>query len=325
MSGVKYVQAIADNAGQTDTELVFSKGEIIAVVDTDTGSDGWWEGYLLRDKDAGSGFFPESFAVPIVPSGEEPASGPYVHAARAMYDFTSENPDDLPVSEGDALLASPVADSPEWTEATRGTRTGFVPSNYVEVVDAAGLDGVVQELAGLMGTKTAGGAGKSRPALASPAATEAASSHDGSVSAIVVAGAAPSAPPPPPSAPSAATATATSAVSGTGATPSGEMPPNIVAAIAKTQVPEGEKLYTITVCISTAWLTEIEKQHQYARVMKQDGLEWMEDMPLDVQVTVTVGEKRGKFGGLKKFTVCDTHTHAQLLVSKTDLFHTKNT
>ena len=59
--------------------------------------------------------------------------------------------------------------------------------------------------------------------------------------------------------------------------------------------------------------------------MKQDGLEWMEDMPLDVQVTVTVGEKRGKFGGLKKFTVCGTHTHAQLLVSKTDLFHTKNT
>lgn len=255
MSGVKYVQAFADNAGETDTELVFSKGEIIAVVDTDTGSDGWWEGYLLRDKDAGSGFFPESFAVPIVPSGEEPARGPYVHAARAMYDFTSENPDDLPVSEGDALLASPVADSPEWTEATRGTRTGFVPSNYVEVVDAAGLDGVVQELAGLMGTKgggkTAGGAGKSRFALASPAATEAASSHDGSVSAIVVAGAAPSAPPPPPSAPSAAAATATSAVSETGATPSGEMPPNIVAAIAKTQVPEGEKLYTITVCFST--------------------------------------------------------------------------
>lgn len=33
-------------------------------------------------------------------------------------------------------------------------------------------------------------------------------------------------------------------------------------------------------------------------------MEWMEDMPLDVQVTVTVGEKRGKFGGLKKFTVC---------------------
>ena len=39
-------------------------------------------------------------------------------------------------------------------------------------------------------------------------------------------------------------------------------------------------------------------------ILKQDGLEWKEDMPLDVKVTVTVGEKRGKFGGLKKFTVC---------------------
>lgn len=256
MSGVKYVQAIADNAGETDTELVFSKGEVIAVVDTDTGSDGWWEGYLVRDKDAGSGFFPESFAVPIVPAGEEPSSGPYVHAARAMYDFTSENPDDLPVSEGDALLASPVADSPEWTEATRGTRTGFVPSNYVEVVDAADLDAVAQELAGLLGTKGSsgaakGGAGKSRPAPAPPVETEAASPRGNNTTAVAAA----SAPAPPPAAAVAAAATV-AAGSETGTTLNGDVPPNIAAAIAKTQVPEGEKLYTITVCTSTFVKTE---------------------------------------------------------------------
>lgn len=259
MSAVKYAQAIADNTGETDTELVFSKGEIIVVVDTDTGSEGWWEGYLLRDKDAGSGFFPESFAVPIVPSGEEPAGGQYVHAARALYDFTSENADDLPVSEGDALLASPVADSPEWTEATRGTRTGFVPSNYVEVVGPADLDAVVQELAGLFGTKgssggaaSAVGAAKKKPAPPPPAEEEEEEPEppqDDYASKIVVVGSKPA--PPAPAAASAGAAAVASETPATPTTPSGDVPPNIAAAIAKTQVPEGEKLYTVTVCIIT--------------------------------------------------------------------------
>jgi len=148
-STIKFVQAIADNNGETDTELVFKRGEIIVVIDTDTGSDGWWEGYLLRDENAGSGFFPQSFAVPIISSDQTPPDGVYVTAARALYDFSSDNPDDLPISQGNALLAAPVADSPEWTEATRGSRTGFVPSNYVQVADDNEIMDVLQELATL--------------------------------------------------------------------------------------------------------------------------------------------------------------------------------
>jgi len=79
MSGKKlYVQAIADNNGETDTELVFKRGEIIVVVETDTGSEGWWEGYLLRDKSGQSGFFPESFAVPIISCDQTPPEGVYL-------------------------------------------------------------------------------------------------------------------------------------------------------------------------------------------------------------------------------------------------------
>lgn len=228
---IRFAQAIADNAGENETELVFKKGDILGVVDTNTGSDDWWEGYLLRDPSQ-TGFLPRSFVVPIVAKDCEPAgSAQHVYAARAMYDFTSSNPDDLPLTRGEALLASPVADSPEWTEATRGTRSGFVPSNYVEMVGPDQIEQVVTELAGASPAASgASGHKKTKSKAQAPVEQAAPVAYQQQQ-------------------PQAVPVVAAAAVAETdSASASAGNNKALAAAIAKTRVPEGEKLYTITVC-----------------------------------------------------------------------------
>ena len=133
-ASISYVQAIADSNCESDTVLPFKKGDIIGVTQTDTGSEGWWAGYLLRDKNAGCRYLHQSLVTPIISYDQPPPPEcKYKSVARALYNFSSDHPDDLPVSRGNALLVSPVVGTSEWLEVTRGSQTGLVPSSHSEV------------------------------------------------------------------------------------------------------------------------------------------------------------------------------------------------
>ena len=190
----KLARAIADNPGEANTELVFSKGDVIRIVDTDTGADGWWEGELLTTGD--DGFFPSSFVVVLSdeeservvdeliqqemaleqqemedelaiqqqqqqqPQREEeearkrskeakksnakakkPAEdeGKWVDdgkkrdkMAKVIFAYTSENAEDLSVEDGDIIYYADIPGNPEWVDARKGNKKGFVPMSFIK-------------------------------------------------------------------------------------------------------------------------------------------------------------------------------------------------
>ena len=145
-ASVSYVQAIADSNCETDTVLAFRKGDIIGVTQTDTGSEGWWAGYLLRDKNAVCKCLDQSLVAPIISYDQPAPECKYKSIARALYNFSSDHPDDLPVSRGNALLVAPVAGTSEWLEVNRGSQTGLVPSKYLQIVNRKEEESVLKEL-----------------------------------------------------------------------------------------------------------------------------------------------------------------------------------
>lgn len=103
----EYAQAIADNKGEADSELVFQVGDIIHVISKNTGASGWWEGECNEK----TGFFPESFVsiidlpgmsevpelAPIPPTPTSPPPAQLKKRGKVLFDFNSEIEDDLPV------------------------------------------------------------------------------------------------------------------------------------------------------------------------------------------------------------------------------------
>lgn len=210
----KLARAIADNPGEANTELVFVKGDVIRIVDTDTGADGWWEGELLTTGD--DGFFPSSFVVILsdeesekvvdeliqqemalqqqemeeeaeaaaAAAAEEEAlalqqqqqreeeearkreqeeakksaakaktkakkpaedEGKWVDdgkvrnkMAKVIFTYTSDNAEDLSVEDGDLIYYADIPGNPEWVDARKGNKKGFVPTSFLKLLSDDG-------------------------------------------------------------------------------------------------------------------------------------------------------------------------------------------
>jgi len=64
----------------------------------------------------------------------EPAAAPSGGAyAKALYDYDAENPDDLSFKEGDTIVVLDQSDPSGWWEGEINGKTGFFPSNFVEL------------------------------------------------------------------------------------------------------------------------------------------------------------------------------------------------
>jgi hypothetical protein len=66
-------------------------------------------------------------------------SWPQGAAAKALFDFTAEKPDELTISKGDELSIAPTQLQPHvtgWILVGCNKRSGLVPSNYIEILSS---------------------------------------------------------------------------------------------------------------------------------------------------------------------------------------------
>lgn len=137
----KIAKAIADNPGETDSELVFKAGDLIKVTSEETGSDGWWEGEF----NGKVGYFPASFVTYDIETSEDyddydgdisSTTDGVVRdkTGRVTYDYEPTGDDDMKAKAGDIIKYAEVPDSPEWVDAELNGVTGYIPKSYIEEV-----------------------------------------------------------------------------------------------------------------------------------------------------------------------------------------------
>jgi len=71
-------------------------------------------------------------APPPTPSRAQPAPPPRAVRAKANWDFTSEDPNELPFRTGDIVTI--LSQNGEWWSAELNGRTGLIPANYVTLI-----------------------------------------------------------------------------------------------------------------------------------------------------------------------------------------------
>ncbi|KAH9011660.1 hypothetical protein EDB85DRAFT_2076883 [Lactarius pseudohatsudake] len=142
------VRVVYDFTPTSPFELAVHEGASVRVVEEDDGS-GWVK---VVDEDGGRGLVPASYieaadATPVPGSGAEQStgSGQFV---RGLYDYRSQGPDELDVSEGARIELTSGASGGRnyadgWWEGIDALgRKGIFPSNYVSAhFPLIGLDG----------------------------------------------------------------------------------------------------------------------------------------------------------------------------------------
>ncbi|THH31859.1 hypothetical protein EUX98_g2302 [Antrodiella citrinella] len=116
------VRSLYAYEGQRPEDLSFGENVMIVASPSKSGGD-WWHGTIVRDEK--SGFFPNTY-VEKVQSIE----------AKALYDYTGSNPDELPFQEGDSITIVDRTDA-DWWKAEKEGMVFIVPAAYLEVVEDA--------------------------------------------------------------------------------------------------------------------------------------------------------------------------------------------
>ncbi|KAK5621120.1 hypothetical protein CRENBAI_013457 [Crenichthys baileyi] len=123
----EWVLALFDFPGQTAEDLSFHKGALIQVtkhVDAE-----WRRGRL----DGRDGLYPAAFTQPCP---AQPITGQQSAAkgtAKAVFDFTAENADELTLKVGDIITHVESVDE-QWILGVVGGKRGIVPRNYISLV-----------------------------------------------------------------------------------------------------------------------------------------------------------------------------------------------
>ncbi|XP_015244286.1 PREDICTED: SH3 domain-containing protein 19-like [Cyprinodon variegatus] len=120
----EWVVALFDFSGQTAEDLSFHKGALIQVtehIDAD-----WRRGRL----DGREGLYPAAFTQPCQ---AQPITGQQSAAkgtAKAVFDFTAENEDELTLKVGDIITQVESVDE-QWIMGVVSGKRGIVPKNYI--------------------------------------------------------------------------------------------------------------------------------------------------------------------------------------------------
>lgn len=115
----EWVVALFDFPGQTGEDLSFQKGALIQV--TEHVDAEWRRGRL----DGREGLFPAAFTQPC-----QGQSSTAKVTAKAVFDFTAENEDELTLKVGDILTQVEPVDE-QWILGVVGGKRGIVPKNYI--------------------------------------------------------------------------------------------------------------------------------------------------------------------------------------------------
>lgn len=138
----RLARAIFDFAASSSFELNVTEGTVVRVVEEDDGS-GWVK---VADSDGEKGLVPATYLEdaggwPLEKSepsqrDSQQASGIYV---RALYDYRTQEPGELPINEGDLVELSSGTNGGQnyadgwWEGFSRDGKKGIFPSNYVNL------------------------------------------------------------------------------------------------------------------------------------------------------------------------------------------------
>ncbi|KAM4564683.1 uncharacterized protein V3H82_013765 [Fundulus diaphanus] len=120
----EWAVALFDFLGQTADDLSFHKGALIQVTEH---VDAEWRRGRLAGRE---GLYPAAFTQPCQ---AQPITGQQSAAkgtAKALFDFTAENPDELTLKVGDILTQVESVDE-QWIVGVAGGKRGIVPKNYI--------------------------------------------------------------------------------------------------------------------------------------------------------------------------------------------------
>uniref|UniRef100_A0A672JDC1 SH3 domain-containing protein n=1 Tax=Salarias fasciatus TaxID=181472 RepID=A0A672JDC1_SALFA len=115
-------EALFDFPGQTAEDLSFQKGALIWVTEH---IDAEWRRGRVDGKE---GLYPAAFTQPSL--RPPPASG---GSARAVFDFTAENQDELTLKVGDIVTQVESVDE-QWIVGVVAGKRGIVPKNYISLL-----------------------------------------------------------------------------------------------------------------------------------------------------------------------------------------------
>ncbi|KAK7909986.1 hypothetical protein WMY93_014670 [Mugilogobius chulae] len=121
----EWAVAVFDFPGQTAEDLSFQKGALIRVlahINTE------WRRGRVEDRE---GLYPAAFTQP---TKAQPITEQHSESkAKALFDFTAENEDELTLKVGDILTHVESVDD-EWILGVVGDKRGIVPKNYISLL-----------------------------------------------------------------------------------------------------------------------------------------------------------------------------------------------
>lgn len=116
--------AVFDFPGQTEEDLSFQKGALIRVLEHVNAE---WRRGRVGDRE---GLYPAAFtqttAQPITVQHSEAK-------AKALFDFTADNEDELTLKVGD-ILSQVESVNEQWIMGVVGGKRGIVPKNYISIL-----------------------------------------------------------------------------------------------------------------------------------------------------------------------------------------------
>nr|XP_023655126.1 SH3 domain-containing protein 19 [Paramormyrops kingsleyae] len=126
-AGGQWAVARHDFTAETEQELSLRQGDRVLVTEH---VDADWCSGRLRGKD---GIFPVAFVEFCTGPSVEMEGSPGMRRAQALYDFTSENNDELSMTVGDIITGVESVDE-EWFVGELRGRRGLVPKNYIQLL-----------------------------------------------------------------------------------------------------------------------------------------------------------------------------------------------
>ncbi|KAF7350710.1 Kinase-like protein [Mycena sanguinolenta] len=116
------VRSLYTYEGEGAEDITFAENVILIANPSKTGGE-WWYGKSLRD--GASGMFPRTYVQEITTTH-----------AKALYDYSASNSDELSFSSGDTLSIVDMSEEEEWWKAEQDGAVFLVPASYLEVAES---------------------------------------------------------------------------------------------------------------------------------------------------------------------------------------------
>ncbi|XP_069487369.1 SH3 domain-containing protein 19 isoform X2 [Ambystoma mexicanum] len=128
-SSGEWYEALFDFTAETDEDLPFRKGERIFV--TERLDSEWYRGRLKNRE----GVLPTAFVQPLADASRSSSQpqGQKKSRAKALYDFSGENEDELSFKAGSMITVLKYIDD-DWMSGELQGRSGIFPRNFVQVL-----------------------------------------------------------------------------------------------------------------------------------------------------------------------------------------------